>query len=490
MEKKQAMKQRILKALLIMMVCFGSALAGAAVTPHTTPFTVRRWTGDFDDMIKRRVIRALVVPPKTQYWVDRGNYTGVEYELLHAFENEINKKYKTNNKNIKIHIVFIPSSRGDLIPGLNEGRGDIAAGLLTVTPERLEQVDFGEPFFHGVKEVAVTGPKSPALASINDLSGKEVIIRKSSSYCEHLELLNERFRREGKALIRLRAAPEDLQDDDLLEMLNAGLIGITVVDRYVALLWANVFKNITPREDLAVNEGGEIGWMIRKNSPKLKAEISAFAKSYGQGTVFGNTVIKKYTGSARFVKNAASEGEMKKFRQAIDFFQKYGRQYDLDYLLMAAQGYQESRLDQNAKSRVGAIGVMQVMPATGKDLKVGDITELESNIHAGVKYFRFMINQYFANDPMDPLNKGLFAFAAYNAGPRRIKELRSLAEKRGLNPNIWFNNVELIAAEKIGPETVTYVSNIYKYFIAYKLIQENEEDRQKGIETLKNEVGK
>jgi len=190
------------------------------------------------------------------------------------------------------------------------------------------------------------------------------------------------------------------------------------------------------------------------------------------------------------VKNAASEGEMKKFRQVIDFFQKYGNQYDLDYLLMAAHGYQESQLDQNARSRTGAVGVMQVMPATGKELKVGDITEPEPNIHAGVKYFRFMINQYFANEPMDPLNKGLFAFASYNAGPRRIKELRSLAEKRGLNPNIWFNNVELIAAEKIGSETVTYVANIYKYFIAYKLIRENEEDRKKAIETLKNEVGK
>ena len=125
---------------------------------------------------------------------------------------------------------------------------------------------------------------------------------------------------------------------------------------------------------------------------------------------------------------------------------------------------------------------MQVMPATGKELKVGDIKQEEPNIHAGVKYMRFMIDQYFANEPMDRLNKALFAFAAYNAGPGRVRSLRKEAAKRGLDPNVWFNNVEVVASEKIGRETVTYVSNIYKYYIAYKLITEDAEERRKARE--------
>jgi membrane-bound lytic murein transglycosylase MltF len=140
-------------------------------------------------------------------------------------------------------------------------------------------------------------------------------------------------------------------------------------------------------------------------------------------------------------------------------------------MLMAAQGYQESRLDQNARSHVGAIGVMQVMPQTGKELKVGDITLVDPNIHAGVKYIRFVIDQYFAKEPMTDLDKGLFAFAAYNAGPGRIRQFRREAAARGLDANVWFNNVERIAAERIGRETVTYVSNIYKYYVAYLLVQ-------------------
>jgi len=152
----------------------------------------------------------------------------------------------------------------------------------------------------------------------------------------------------------------------------------------------------------------------------------------------------------------------------------------VDFLLMAAQGFQESRLNHNARSRVGAIGIMQVMPATGRELKVGDITKLEPNIHAGIKYMRTLRDRYFADEPMDDLNKGLFTFAAYNAGPGRVRQLRRIAEERGLNPNVWFGNVEQIASERIGRETVTYVANIFKYYVAYRLVLEEAERREVG----------
>ncbi len=236
---------------------------------------------------------------------------------------------------------------------------------------------------------------------------------------------------------------------------------------------------------MTLRTGGDIAWAIRKNSPLLKAEINAFLAKYPEGSSIRNQLFQKYLKSTKFVKNAASSGERKKFQEMVRFFKTYSDKYDMDFLLMAAQGYQESQLNQNAKSKVGAIGVMQVMPATGQEQKVGDITQLGPNIEAGVKYMRFMIDQYFANEPMDRLNKGLFAFAAYNAGPNRIQSLRKEAAKRGLDPNLWFNNVERVASEKIGRETVTYVSNIYKYYVAYKLIAEQEEERRLARETVK-----
>ena len=181
--------------------------------------------------------------------------------------------------------------------------------------------------------------------------------------------------------------------------------------------------------------------------------------------------------NADYVKDAASEAERKKLVALVKFFQTYGARYSVDPLLMVAQGYQESRLDQAAKSHVGAVGVMQVMPATGKDLAVGDISQIEPNVHAGVKYFRFMMDQFYKNEPMDDLNKGLMTLASYNAGPGRIRQLRRETEKRGLNPNVWFNNVERVVSERIGRETVTYVSNIYKYYVAYKLVIDRDQQR-------------
>ncbi|MCU0593413.1 MAG: lytic transglycosylase F, partial [Desulfobacterales bacterium] len=363
---------------------------------------------------------------------------GVGYEAFRKFEEDLNKKLKA--KHIRVNVVFIPVSRDELLPALVEGRGDIAAANLTITEARDQLVDFADPTLTDVSEIVVTGPESPAIATLDDLSGQEVFVRPSSSYYESLRALNERFKKEGKPEIKLMPAPENLEDEDLLEMLNSGLIKLLVVDNHKARFWKQIFPKLILHEDVFVRTGGSVAWAIRDNSPQLKAELNDFVKKHGKGTAFGSEIFRRYLKSTKYVKSATNSEEIKKFKELVQFFRKYGDQYGMDWMLMAAQGYQESRLDQNAKSPVGAIGVMQVMPATGKDLKVGDIRLAEPNINAGVKYIRFMVDQYFKDEPMDDLNKGLFAFAAYNAGPGRVRQLRREAQKQGLNPNIWFNN--------------------------------------------------
>ncbi len=439
--------------------------------------------GDFDAMRKRRLIRVLVVYNKTNYFIDKGAPRGITYDALKMFEDEINKKYKTGN--LKIQVVFVPVGRADLASALLEGRGDIAAATLTVTPERLEKVDFSNPTSKNVSEIVVSGPASEAIAAVDDLSGREVFVRKGSIYHESLEKLNADLAKRGKKTVKLRFAPENLEDEDLLEMTNAGLVQYVVVDDLLARFWASVLPGLKLHPDVVLRSGAQIAWAIRKNSPLLKAELDEFLARHPEGSATRNMLFQKYLKSTKFVKNSASQEEMKKFQQMVQFFKTYSDKYDMDYLLMAAQGFQESQLNQNAKSQVGAVGVMQVMPTTGQDLKVGDISQLEPNIHAGVKYMRFMIDQYFEKEPMDRVNKGLFAFAAYNAGPGRIQGLRKEAARRGLDPNKWFNNVEIVASEKIGRETVTYVANIYKYYIAYKLITETSEERRKEREEVK-----
>jgi membrane-bound lytic murein transglycosylase MltF len=455
--------------------------AAAAPTLQAAP-----WTGDLDGMLNRRYIRALVAYSKTQYYVVKGVQHGSSYEFLKAFEDTINHKYPQKQKNLRFHVLFVPVARDKMFSRLVVGRGDIAVGALLVTPERQKLVDFSDPVVVGVKEIAITGPQSPALNTLDDLSGKEVFTRQSSSHWEHLQALNARFKSEGKPLIKLRAAPEDLEDEDILEMLNSGLIQIAVTDAYLPKLWEQIFTKIRPRADIVVSDNGTIAWPMRKNSPQLMAVVNDFIRTHKQGTAFGNAVIQRYVANNQMLKSATSPAELKKFEETVALFRKYSSQYNVDYLLMMAQGFQESTLNQQAKSKVGAVGIMQLMPATGEQMKVGDISQVEANVHAGVKYIRFMVDKYFANEPMTDTNKLLFAFAAYNAGPGRIHSLRMEAAQKGLDPNVWVDNVEMIAAARIGMETVTYVANIYKYYVAYKLVAEQQEERNKSLQQLQS----
>jgi membrane-bound lytic murein transglycosylase MltF len=440
------------------------------------------WTGDLDGMVKRRRIRALVVYSKTFYFVDRGRQRGATYDGLRAFENDLNRRLQT--KALKVQVVLIPVSRDQLLPALREGRGDIAAANLTITPERRREVDFSEPIATGVREVPVTGPRTPPLRRPEDLAGREVFVRGSSSYHESLLQLNADLAKAGKPPVRLRLAPEQLEDEDLLEMVNAGLVRAVVVDSHKAEFWAQVFPRLVLHPEAAVRTGGEIAWAFRHGSPKLRDAVNRFVKANKMGTAFGNEVFRRYLKSTKWVKGATSAEELEKFRRTVDLFQRYGDRYGFDHLLLTAQGYQESQLDQSRQSPRGAVGVMQVLPSTGKDMKVGDVRQLDSNIHAGVKYLRLMTQRYFDDPGIDSLNRTLFAFAAYNAGPTKISRLRKDAARSGLDPDVWFNHVEIIVARRIGRETVQYVSNIFKYYVAYRLVEEEREAREEARKAL------
>jgi membrane-bound lytic murein transglycosylase MltF len=432
--------------------------------------------GDFDAMVKRRAIRVAVTFNRTHYFIDRGQERGLTYESLKLFENDLNADLKTGN--LKVHVVIVPMTRNQLYPALASGKVDMVAAMVTVRPELEKLAAFSVPTRTNVSEVVVTGPGAPPIASVDDLAGQEVFVRKGSIYEESLVRLNEQLKARGKPAVVIDEAPDVLEDDDVLEMVNAGLAPITVVDDYLAEFWSKVFTSITVHSDIAVRSGGSLAVAFRKDNPKLRETVNTWLGKHPKGDAFRNTIERRYLDSVKYAKNAAADTERQKLQAVAELFKKYGAEYNIDYLLMAAQGYQESTLDQDVKSPVGAIGVMQVMPPTGKELNVGDITKVDANIHAGVKYMRFMMDQYFKDDPMDNLNKGLMTFASYNAGPGRIRQLRGETKKRGLDPNVWFGNVERVASERIGRETVTYVSNIYKYYITYKLLSDQRDRRE------------
>jgi membrane-bound lytic murein transglycosylase MltF len=464
----------------------------APIPPTASPFDAlpevvrlamdKPFTGDFDELVKRRAIRVGVTFNRTHYFIDKAQERGITFEATKSLEDELNKQLKTGN--LKVHFVMLPMSRDQLYASLTSGKIDMIAAMVTVTPEREKLVAFSTPTRTNVSQVVVTGKGAPPIATLDDLAGQEVFVRKGSIYAESLAGLNAQLKARGKPPVVIVDAPEVLEDDDVLEMVNAGLAPITVVDDYLAEFWSKVFTDLTVHTDVAVRSGGSLAVAFRKENPRLREFVNTFIAKHGEGDALRNTLERRYLQSVKYVKNAAADKERQKLAALVDLFKKYGTQYDLDFLLMAAQGYQESTLDHSVRSPVGAIGVMQVMPATGKDLKVGDITLIEPNVHAGVKYMRFMMDQYFKDEPMDDLNKMLMTFASYNAGPGRVRQLRREAEKKGLNPNVWFGNVERVASERIGRETVTYVSNIFKYYVAYRLMLGQRTERAAAKSTI------
>ena len=444
--------------------------------PSVHEAVLKPFTGDADELVKRRVVRIGVAFNRTFYFVDRGKPRGIAYEYGQLMQERLNQHYRTGNSN-KIHVIFLPLPREMLLPALIDGRVDLVAAQVPVTPELEQHVAFSDPTRMNVRQILVTAPGAPAVSSIEDLAGKEVFAREFGGYAQSVRALNERFKSQGRPPVVIREPPPNLEDDDLLEMVNAGLLPAVVVDDYLAVFWKKVFRHLIIHDSIALHTGGTLAIAVRRSNPQLLSALNTFLGKYGLGTAFGNRIERQYLVNATYAKSATSVQERKSFLRVVGLFRKYSDRYKMDFLLMAAQGYQESGLKQDARSPVGAIGVMQIMPETGKLLKVGDITQLEPNIHAGVKHMRSLMNTFFENEPMDDLNKGLFTFAAYNAGGGRVRQLRQEAEQRGLNPNVWFGNVEQIASERIGRETVTYVANIFKYYVAYRLVVEETERR-------------
>ncbi len=477
-------KRAIVLISMVVTLCWQAlGQAPAQTNEQILNGTLDIWTGDFDEMLERRQLRALVVYNKLLYFLDGPKQRGASHDALEGFRKFVNEKYKLKSR--EFNIVYIPVNRDQLIPLLLNGTGDVAAANLTITPERQGQVDFSSPVMTGVREVLVTGPAAPEISTLNDLAGMEIHVRTSSSYFKSLESMNKQFESEGLEPARLIQLDEYLEDGDLLEMVNASLLPFAVVDSHKAVFWADVFDNLVVRDDIAFSNEGALGWAFRKSSPTLESVINQFVSQNKKGTLHGNMILNRYLRDNKWVRNSLGEKEMERLEQTIDAFKKYAGEYDFDWLMLAALGFQESGLDHSVKSPAGAIGVMQLLPTTAADpnVNIPDIESLENNIHAGAKYLRFLRDRYISDSGGDELNQTLFTFASYNAGPAKITKIRKETAESGLDPKIWFGNVEHVVAKKIGRETVQYVSNIYKYYIAYQLVlsQFNEREAAKGV---------
>lgn len=423
-------------------------------------------------MLKRGNIRALVMINPVGFFYDDGHPMGVMYEALRELQSFVNEKTKSGA--LKVKVTFIPMRPDQVETALLQGVGDLIAYGLIVTPEREQQVAFTVPLQPDVKQVVVAGPGFGTFSSLEGLGGKEIYLNPLSVSYQRVEELNQRLRKEGKPTVVIKAADQYLQEDDLVQMVNAGAIPATVTTETKAKFWSQVLPHLTVYSDLPIASGEQTAWAVRKNNPQLKQLLDEFIAPRAVGSSFGNTLLRRYLQNTKWIRDSTSPEEMKKFAALSALFKQYAGQYGFDYLMIMAQGYQESLLDQSKRGRSGAVGIMQVMPrdAAAPPISVANVSTAQNNVLAGVKMLRHIEDQYFSDPKLNPLDKTLMVFASYNAGPNRIARLRAEAAQQGLDPDRWFGNVELVVARDVGQETITYVGNVYKYYIAYKLALE------------------
>ena len=463
-------------ASLLALLCFGfctAALAQEQDDPLARIFPdvgAVKSTGDLSAMKERKVIRALVTISKTDFFIYNGQPKGLQAEFLHEYEKTLNKG--VSRRELMTRVTFVPVPFNELIPALTEGRGDIAAALLTITPERERQVNFISGHRWTVNEVLVTNKSVEGITSIYNLAGRSVYVLRGSSYVEHLKKLNEEFASRMIPQILIVEADANLLSEDIIELVNAGVVDMTIIDDFKAELWAQIFPDVVVREDIRISTGGHVGWAIRKNNPELEANLKEFLPQIRKGSLLGNMLSDRYFETTKWIRNPMDELERQKLEGFMLFFKEYGDQYGFDWLAIVAQAYQESGLDHNSHSRAGAVGIMQLLPSTAEYIGFPDVTEIENNIHAGVKYLSHIRERYFSDPELTEVDRFAFTWAAYNAGPSKVRKMQARAKKMELDPDKWFQNVEYAALRIVGQETVTYVANIYKYYIAYALSRE------------------
>jgi membrane-bound lytic murein transglycosylase MltF len=456
-------------------------------------FALGEWHGDLDGIVaeRARLLRLLTVFEPMHYLVDGRRQAGLTFEAARAFEKFLNERLGRSRAADRIRIILVPVRRDQLIPFIRDGRGDIAAANLTITDDRLADVDFSDPMVSGAFEVVVTGPAADPVNSLDELSGRSVFVRRSSSYFESLQQLNRHLDDRGLPPASIVEVDEILDDGAILKLVQEGRLPTTIVDAHKADFWVNFFPDLVWNEEVRPRDDGRIAWAVQKETPQLLEQVNAFARTHKQGTLTGNVLINRYLKNTDWLEALEDQEVNQRLDSLKSLFQEKAAMYDLDWRRLAAQSFQESGLDQSRRSSRGAIGLMQLMPATAREMGFDDISTADANVEAGAKYMRHVIDTYFSdienNPEVDPKlaeeEAYATALAAYNAGPTRISRLRRTAESRGIDSRRWFDQMEPIVAREVGSEPVKYVQNVMEYSIQIQLQRRLVEER-KQVEGL------
>ena len=427
--------------------------------------------GDLPEIRARGSLRVLVPYGLTTFYLHGGEVRGVEYDAMIELERRLNGG-KQSTRKARLRVVFIPTPFDRLLPDLLAGKGDVAASLLTVTEERQAIVDFSRPYLKDVASVVVSRTGSPPVNSTRDLAGRVLHVPGGSSTVSALREVSAALEAQGLDGLEVVEVP-GVTWEDVLQMVGSGMLDHTVTDDKLAALWAMALPSLRVDAGARIREGSDLAWAVRRESPQLRAALDDLATHRADRKHSGVAEsIRRYLRDPKRLRNALSPGATEKRKNLRPFFMEAGDRYGLDWLFLAAQAFQESGLDPDARNPSGAVGLFQVKPETGAWLGFPDVTGARENAMAGAAYMALLRNKYFDDEGIEMADRLHFTLAAYNAGPGRVSGLRKKARTAGLDPDRWFDHVEVVALKEIGQETPRYVANVVRYYLAYRLASE------------------
>ena len=455
---------------LLLLALFISGSFTSAQSSNLATVGSEVWTGTYEQMLQRGLIRVAVPYDRTIYVNDKAVPKGIAVQMSKAMQAWMTRQYAAELKGKALVIKLVPTQYADLLSSLTAGKADMVIGDLGLYhPSKNAHEYLLHHAYKLDREVLVSGPSAIAIRSTEDLAGQTVYGGRNTNFPSTIQEINTGLRNKGKPPVNILSPLGTLDGEDLLEMVDAGLIPFVIISDWKAKLWQPIYKHMVIHDDIFTKDAGWIGYGVRSSNQDLSEAINSFIGSDAYDQALKAYRGEDYKAHMQGLKDPIEKSAWARFESMRPLFQKYGTQYNLDPLFIAALGFQETLLNQSAVSKVGAIGVMQLMPATGNSLGVGDIHLLESNIHGGADYMNQLITKFFPDAQFKGDNRALFAVASYNIGPNNVAKARDQAREMGFDPNEWFGNVEFVATQRMGYEPMIYVRNVYKYFISYEL---------------------
>ncbi len=368
-----------------------------------------------EEIVKSGYLRVLTRNNDTSFFIYRGHRMGFDYEVGKKLAQALG---------IRVDMI-ITQSWTEMVPALLKGEGDVIAAEVTVTDERKRQVLFAEPWGH-TREVVVWKDGTRPLKAAEDLSGKEVHVRKSASYFATVLALNAKLKAAGRPQVVVKPVSEDWETDTILQAVARGEIAYTIADEILANVHTAYWDNLVVGPP--ISDERDLAWSVRPGDVKLKKAIDRVFHELRKKPDF-NLLKSKYFEAQRSLKKERKDkfyaSETGTLSQYDPMVRKYAEQHQFDWRLVAAQIYQESHFDPTRKSWVGALGLFQIMPATARGLGINDPTDPEQSIRGGLKYMQQLSDHY--KDVADPIERYRFALAAYNSGFGHVDDARHLS---------------------------------------------------------------